>query len=195
LLQPCGLALARISLLDVLGRSDRGAIATPGDAVAFSPGGQLLATASDDGTARLWDVATRRQIGTPMTIANGGAVTALAFSPDGQILATGSDDGTARLWDVATHRQIGVPMTADDDFVRDVAFSPDGTILATGSNDGTARLWDVATHRQIGAPMTADSQYVKGVAFSPDGTILATPATTARPGCGTSPPSSRSARR
>ena len=123
-------------------------------------------------------------------------VIAVAFSPDGTMLATASQDGTARLWDVATHRQIGTPMTADSDFVRDVAFSPDGKILATASNDGTARLWDVATHRQIGTPMTADSKPVTAVAFSPrrqDAGHRRAP--TAPPGCGMSPPSSRSARR
>ncbi|HUK69035.1 MAG TPA: AAA family ATPase, partial [Streptosporangiaceae bacterium] len=155
-------ALARVSLLDVLAQPDRGVLATPGDsvnAVAFSPDGKTLATAGSDGRIRLWDVATHRQIGAPMT-ADRSLVNAVAFSPDGNMLATASDDGTARLWDVSTHRQIGAPMTADSSFVVAVAFSPDGNMLATASDDGTARLWDVSTHRQIGAPMTADSSFV-----------------------------------
>ena len=57
------------------------------------------ATAGGDGTARLWDVATHRQIGVPMTVAP--AVIAVAFSPDGKVLATADTDGTAQLWDVA----------------------------------------------------------------------------------------------
>ena len=66
---------------------------------------QILATGSDDGTARLWDVATQQEIGAPMT-ADSEYVKGVAFSPDGTILATTSDDGTARLWDVATQQRI-----------------------------------------------------------------------------------------
>jgi len=63
-------ALARVSLLDVLAQPDRGVLAVPGasvNAVAFSPNGKTLATASDDGTARLWNVATHQQVGAAMT--------------------------------------------------------------------------------------------------------------------------------
>jgi len=147
---------------------------------AFSPDGTILATAGSDGRARLWDVATHRQIGTPIIAVSNpssDSVSGVAFSPDGRILATAGSNGKARLWDVATHRQIGTPITAGGG-VDAVAFSPDGTILATAGSDGRARLWDVATQRQIGTPITAVSNpsntSVSAVAFSPDGTILAT---------------------
>jgi WD40 repeat protein len=68
--------------------------------VAFRPVGTLLATASDDGTARLWDPATG-QHRTTLT-GHTGRVRAVAFSPDGTLLATTSTDGTTRLWDPAT---------------------------------------------------------------------------------------------
>ena len=64
--------------------------------VAFSPDGALLATASGDGTARLWDIATGRAIRTLACHADG--VYKVAFSPDGTLLATLSYDKTARLW-------------------------------------------------------------------------------------------------
>jgi WD40 repeat protein/transcriptional regulator with XRE-family HTH domain len=144
-------------------------------AVAFSPKGNILASGSVNGTAQLWDVATRRPIRSPFVTQTGG-VNAVAFSPDGKILATGSDDGMFTLWDVATHEMTGGPVLADIAPLTSVEFSPDGTTLATGSTDGTVRLWNwnVATPQQRGRPITVPGGAVRAVAFSPDGKLLAT---------------------
>ncbi|GAA0971904.1 hypothetical protein GCM10009555_024050 [Acrocarpospora macrocephala] len=140
-------------------------------AVAYSSDGAILATASDDGTVRLWDTATRRPLGRPL--AHDNDVYAVAFSPDGKTLATAGRDNAARLWDVATQRPIGQPFVHKDD-VYAVAFSPDGTTLATGNGDGITRLWNLTGDphaeplpgRHVGA--------VFALAFSPDGETLAT---------------------
>ena len=65
--------------------------------VAFGPDGRLLATASYDQTARLWDPATGKHLRT--LTGHDSAVWGAAFSPDGRMLATASFDQTARLWD------------------------------------------------------------------------------------------------
>jgi WD40 repeat protein/energy-coupling factor transporter ATP-binding protein EcfA2 len=149
--------------------------------VAFSPDGHTLATASQDRTARLWDVGNPhhpRPLGTVTDHTNTPAVSSVVFSPDGHALATASADGTARLWDISDPRRPGLLaiLTGHTKNVSSVVFSPDGHALATASADGTARLWDISDPRHPGllATLAGHTDTVSGVAFSPDGHTLAT---------------------
>ncbi|MGH4026482.1 MAG: NB-ARC domain-containing protein [Pseudonocardiaceae bacterium] len=137
---------------------------------AFSPDGALLATSSDDGTARLWQVAD----GTEQGVLTGhvGGVWGCAFSPDGALLATTSDDHTARLWNISDGTLCTV-LNGHADWVQRCVFSPDGGLLATVSNDRTARLWRVCDGREH-AVLVGHTGGVTGCAFSPDGALLAT---------------------
>jgi WD40 repeat protein len=142
---------------------------SPVQAMAFSPDGTLLAVIDNDHSLRLWNVATRQQVGVPLT----GAVNSVAFSPDGTLLAAGGSDHTVRLWDVATRKEAGFLRAGRTVTIDAVAFSPHGTLLAAGGSDHTVRLWDVATRQQVGVPLTGHTAAVEAVAFSPDGTLLA----------------------
>ena len=140
--------------------------------VAFSPDGTLVATAADDGTARIWDTTTGAHRST--LTGHNSRVTAVAFSPDGTLLATAADDRTARTWDTTTGANRST-LTGHNSRMTAVAFSPDGTLLATAANDRTARTWDTTTGANR-TTLTGHTDRLRDVAFSPDGTLLATAA-------------------
>ena len=137
--------------------------------VAYSPGGQVLASGSFDQTVRLWSVADGAPIGTLSGHTN--VVVCVAFSPDGQVLASGSVDQSVRLWNVADGTPIRV-MSGHTDTIIGLTFSPDGQLLVSGSSDKTVQIWRVAD----GAPvrtLNGHAADVYDVTFSPDGQLIA----------------------
>ncbi|MDH6128248.1 AAA family ATPase [Kitasatospora sp. GP82] len=150
------------------------ALSTDGTAaVAFAPGGRLLATHGHR-SLQLWDVADPHHpellSGTP-----DGTDTAysLAFSPDGHTLATGSDKGIAQLWNVAdpAHPVPARTLSADSKEITGVAFHPDGRTLATASTGGSVRLWNLAAAQPtVLSTMTVGSAW--SLAFHPAGRLL-----------------------
>ncbi len=113
-------------------------------AVAFHPTLPLLASASDDGAARLWDL----DAGSAVELqGHADKVYALAFAPDGRRLATGSEDTTIVLWDVETGDEL-TRLRGHDAYVYSLVFSPDGSMLVSGSGDHTVRIWDTRPVRE-----------------------------------------------
>ncbi|MEV0384742.1 AAA family ATPase [Nonomuraea sp. NPDC050643] len=143
-------------------------------AMAISPDGSILATTGFDNRVRLFDVATRREIPGPSSMADGGFINDLAFSPNGRRLAFTAADHTIRLWDVPQRRAIGVALIIPGTATSALEFSPDSEILATGSIDDNVRLWDLRTYRQFGAPMTGHTKGVTALAYGRDGTTVVT---------------------
>ena len=72
--------------------------------VLIGPDGRRIVTGSVDGTAKLWEATSGKEL---LTLkGHGGRVHSVAFSPDGRRIASGGDDRTARIWDVATADQV-----------------------------------------------------------------------------------------
>jgi len=147
--------------------------------VAFSADGALLATASRDQTARVWDTATGDLL---LTLSgHEDSVRDVLFTADGNFLVTGSSDMRARIWDLSTGDAVAV-MAGHTDRVFDVTLSSDEQLLATASRDGTVKLWNLAWGGDAVSAaermtVVAGSQHggpVYAAAFSPDGRLLAT---------------------
>ncbi|MBL7494739.1 PD40 domain-containing protein [Frankia sp. CNm7] len=112
-------------------------------AVAFSPDGSHLATASWDQTVRLWETTTGQQTG-QLTDHTRGA-SAVAFSPDGTQLATGGGwDGTTRLWDTASGRELAAMIALSDGWA---VLLPDGSYKVAGEGTEDTLWWAINTLR------------------------------------------------
>ncbi|MCZ7539981.1 MAG: WD40 repeat domain-containing protein [Anaerolineae bacterium] len=137
--------------------------------VAFSPTGTQVASAGDDGTARVWDIESGTEL---LTMQHPDYVNSVAYHPHEALLASACDDGFVRVWDAASGVET-LAVQAHDGYVYSVAFSPDGARLASSSSDTLAKVWDAITGDPL-ATLEGHTSTVRGVAFSPDGTLIAT---------------------
>jgi RNA polymerase sigma factor (sigma-70 family) len=143
--------------------------------IAFSRGDKLIATASADGTARVWDGKTFKEL--HALTGHGSGVKGVAFSRDGSLLATGSFDRIIRLWDPATGELLG-QLDGHPAAVQEIAFSPDGSHLVSIGDLRSVKLWNVK-ERRLAATLHEDPEPEKVLpslmmAVSSDGKLVAT---------------------
>ncbi|KAK6850547.1 WD40-repeat-containing domain protein [Apiospora arundinis] len=164
------------------------------NSVTFSPNGQLVASASKDGTVKVWNAVTGAEQQT--LDGHGDCVNLVAFSPNGrlvasasndkatagpiwsvvfshnsQLVASASGDKTVKLWNAETGEQVRT-LKGHDKRVNSVAFSPNGKLVASASNDGTVKLWNAETGEQV-RTIKGHGGRANSVAFSPDGKLVA----------------------
>lgn len=136
---------------------------------SYSRDGQRFTTASDDHTARVWNLSGQLQ-----STLNGHSddVWWASFHPGGGRIVTASADHTARIWD-ATTGQLLRTLSDHSRGVQYADFSPDGNQVVTASEDGTVKIWNTQTGTLI-RTLFGHSNGVYGATYSPDGQLIAT---------------------
>jgi WD40 repeat protein len=147
--------------------------ADPVHALAFSPDGRQVASASEDHTARLWDAGTGAVLG--VLRGHADKVWSVAYAPDGARVVTASADGTARQWDVSKGEPHAVPYRGHRHEVLAAVYSPDGRQIASGGRDCSVRLWGAKDQEDV-AVLHGHTEAVVRLAFGPDGRRLASAA-------------------
>ncbi len=150
--------------------------------VAFSPDGKRLVSCGTDGTIRIWDTASGRELKTLR--GHEEDATAVAWSPDGKSLVSGGWDSTVRIWNADTGREVKIlyrdQSRNQSRTIDSVAWSADGRlILARCHGDEVSRLWDAASGKEIrqfeGVKMNVTfTRALNGSAISPDSRFVLT---------------------
>lgn len=172
------------------------------NSASFSPDGRRIVTASEDGTAKIWDAESLELLGTleeqsgvfnsegnkifnesdhtPMFIYDFTrtlnrqirSVKSAAFSQDGSRIVTASSN-TASIWNAISFSLVGTLNDGHSDQVNSAAFSPDGGKIVTASNDKTAKIWDANSFSLL-YELRGHTDSVRSAAFSPDGRRIVT---------------------
>jgi tetratricopeptide (TPR) repeat protein len=126
------------------------------ESIQFVDHGRRLWTRSRN-EARLWDAATCRPIGPPVSAGIASLVATLA--PDGRAMVTGTSEGTVRLWDAQTGQPAGPPIDVGR-VVKAVAFDPAGDAFVVGTEHGLVRLFDRTTCKALGPALAVDGPII-----------------------------------
>jgi WD40 repeat protein len=135
---------------------------------SFSPDGKQVITASDDGTARVWDASTNRELRTFRP--KDGLVLSAQFSPDASRILTATSRGDIQIWNASTGKQTR-SIHAANALIDSARYSPDGSLIVTASDDGRAVVWKAATGRRV-AGFALHRYPVYDASFSPDGRLV-----------------------
>ena len=141
--------------------------------IRFSPDSRRIAIAGWDGTVRLWDRRSAKEID-KFEGCHKGPIRSISFSRDGDKLATAGEDGRIVLWELNSNRnkKCKNSWSGHQGWIWSVSFSPKENLLVTSGEDGQLRFWDF----QGNLKYHFDTQQgrVTSAIFSPNGEKIAT---------------------
>jgi uncharacterized ferredoxin-like protein len=135
--------------------------------VSFSPDGQHMVTAGQDGKVRIWNLSGQQLA---QFQGHQGAVTGVSFSRDGQRLVTTGQDGKVGIWNLSGQQL--AQFQGHQGAVTGVSFSRDGQRLVTTGQDGKVGIWNLSGQQLT--QFQGHQGVVKSLRLSPDGELLAT---------------------
>lgn len=143
--------------------------------VAIHPHGSLAASAGEDRSIHLWDIAGGRLL--QRLNGHKHMITTVAFHPNGKTLASGSLDQSCGLWEITSGERRATLLNDwsppnRHNGVWSLAYSPDGRLLAAGYSNGEIALWDTEQHTIVQL-FQGHEDWVRGLAFDPTGRLLA----------------------
>ena len=134
--------------------------------VAISPDGKTIASASDDGTIKLWELEGSNPNPIREIKDQGGWVKAVVFLSDRQIVTAGQDKNI-KIIDIGSGKVVKT-LSGHTNLINSLAIAPNSDLLASGSNDNTVNLWKISTGK-LERSLVGHKDKIWGVAISPDG--------------------------
>lgn len=114
--------------------------------ISFSPNNEQIVTSSYDGTIKVWDAESGKELSSSSKILT--CLTSASFSPDGKhVVSSSYYDGLITIWDALTGEEI-TTMKGHTSTVRSAKYSPDGEKIVSISDDKTIRIWDVDQNKK-----------------------------------------------
>ncbi|WP_181016053.1 serine/threonine-protein kinase [Pseudanabaena sp. BC1403] len=134
--------------------------------VALSPDGKIIASASDDGTVKLWELEGDNTTPIKEIKDQGGWVRAVVFLSDRQIITAGQDKNI-KIIDIASGKVVKT-LSGHTNLINNLAIAPASDLLVSGSYDNTVNLWQISTGKLLRS-LTGHTDKIWGLAISPDG--------------------------
>jgi WD40 repeat protein len=135
------------------------------NAVAVTPDGRRAVSACEDGTLKVWDLESGRQLQTSKATVTGSGL--LRSRLDGRRVLSASFDGTLKVWDLENGHELRT-LEGHGGEVTAVTVTPDGQRVLSASADGTIKVWDLESGREL-RTLEGHGESVRAVAVTPNG--------------------------